>query len=111
MNFKFFKEGRPLKQTTIDRFYKPPVPRSEGNLKIWHININSIKTSQGALKERVELQTPRPDIIGISETKIPRGLKPPHIPGYTVHHQDADTGSRGTAIYIRDDVKSQEIQI
>ena len=78
---------------------------------MWHININSMTTSHGALKERVELQIPKPDVIGISETKNPKGRQIQHIPGYTAHHNDADSGSRGTAIYVRDDLKNQEIQI
>lgn len=111
MTFKFFKQHRPLKQTTIDSYYKQIAPRTTNNLKIWHININSLNTSHSALKERVELQTPKPDIIGVSETKNPKGRAIHHIPGYTAHHNDAESGSRGTAIYAREDLKSQEIQI
>ena len=82
-------------------FSEAIVPVTEGITACLHININSLKTSWGALKDTIRTYSPKPDIIGISETKNPAGRKILPIPGYQAFRNDAKSGTRGTAIYVR----------
>ena len=102
---------RPLIQTTLDRFLGRTPPPPANMLKVWHININSLRTSWGALKDLIRTHTPKTDVIGISETKNPSGRKILPIPGYQAFHNDAKSGTRGTAIYVREEIESQEIKL
>ena len=78
---------------------------------IWHLNINSLKTSYEYLLDCIKYATKRPDIIGLCETNNVRGRALPMIPGYRVAHNDATIGARGTAIYTRQELEMRELPI
>ena len=80
-------------------------------MKIWHLNINSLRTSYEYLRDCINYSTKRPDIRGISETNNVNGKAIPIIPGYRVAHNDAPIGARGTAIYTKQELKMRELPI
>ena len=73
------------------------------------MNLDSLLTSFEHLLDTIKYADPSPDIIGLCETMYPKGKFLPMIPGYQVHHNSADTGKRGTAIYAKDHLNSREI--
>ena len=70
-----------------------------------------MKTSFEYLLDLIKYATPRPDIIGICETKNRKGYNLPIIPGYRVMHNDAPIGARGTAIYTNEHLEARELPI
>ena len=74
-----------------------------GDLRIWHINVNSIKTALSSLKIAIRDDSP-PDVIGLCETKVSPANPMPNLQGYVTFSNPAHKGCRGTAFYIRNDL-------
>ena len=99
------KSVKERKQQLITDFMRNTPRRPEsalGRLKVWHLNIRGLRNSLNALCGALEHE--QPDVLGLSETKLPKAEKPPYIPGYTFVYNSHKSGMGGTAIYAREDL-------
>jgi len=110
LRFDTLKKVKPLRQGTLEHWLRRQVIRPNAtDLKMWHINLNSIKTSFNLLKEAIINTHPKPDIIGMCETLTPGHMRLPDLTGYAQFNTGARTGKRGTAFYVKEELGAQKL--
>ena len=65
------------------------------------ININGAYNNQGQLRDAIDSLSTKPDIIGLTETKLKLN-ETIHVPGYTCWHAPDAKGIAGTVYLIHD---------
>lgn len=79
------------------------------NLKILHININSVNSK---IKELKHLTTKNNyDLVLLNETKLDTDKTPPTIPNYQCYYKNRTANGGGVAIYIKSSLDAKEMNI
>ena len=87
--------------------YKP----KKDVFSLFHTNIGSLAKHKEELETILNMLDYKFDIIGISETKLSKNIKPKfniNIKGYRCYHVDTEASKGGSLIYIRDTLNSKE---
>ena len=87
--------------------YKP----KPNNFSIFHTNIGSLSKHKEELQDILAALDYKFDIIGLTETKIVKNIKPKFdlkLDGYKCYHVDTVANKGGSMIYISESIDSKE---
>ena len=86
--------------------YKP----QKGVFSLFHTNIGSLAKHKDELETILTMLNYKFDIIGISETKLSKNIRPKfdiNIEGYKCYHVDTEANKGGTLIYVSNTINSK----
>ena len=85
--------------------------RKESKLSLMHLNIASLNAHKDELDDLLSILNLKLDIIGLSETKIIKGINPtydPRLSGYNEFLKPTESEKGGTALYINENIQNTQ---